>query len=57
MMRQANAARIENLDVALGKYMKKYFGKEVKEKQRSNDIERGIEDYGPNYTHKECILM
>jgi E3 ubiquitin-protein ligase BAH len=47
----------ENLDVTLSKYMKKYFAKEVKEKQRSNEIERGIEDYGPEYAHKDCAVM
>ncbi|KAL6852840.1 hypothetical protein ACO1O0_007388 [Amphichorda felina] len=49
--------KLDNLDIALGKYMKKYFANEVKEKQRANDIERGIEDYGPTYTHKECVVM
>lgn len=39
------------------KYMKKYFPKEVKEKQRANEIERGIEDYGPGYVHQECTVM
>lgn len=47
----------DNLDEALGKYMRKYFAKEVKEKQRANEIERGIEDYGEAYTHRDCILM
>ncbi|GJN82505.1 hypothetical protein PLIIFM63780_006045 [Purpureocillium lilacinum] len=46
-----------NLDHKLEKYMKKYFSKEVKEKQRANEIERGIEDYGPGYTHQECVVM
>ncbi|KAL3952348.1 hypothetical protein ACCO45_014065 [Purpureocillium lilacinum] len=39
-------ASADNLDHKLEKYMKKYFSKEVKEKQRANEIERGIEDYG-----------
>lgn len=47
----------DNLDEDLAKYMRRYFPNEVKEKQRANDIERGIEDYGPAYTHKECIVM
>lgn len=47
----------DNLDHKLEKYMKKYFSKEVKEKQRANEIERGIEDYGPGYTHQECVVM
>ncbi|KAM5372942.1 hypothetical protein ACJZ2D_007279 [Fusarium nematophilum] len=40
-------ASADNLDYQLSKYMKKYFTKEVKEKQRANEIERGVEDYGP----------
>lgn len=50
-------ASADNLDHKLEKYMKKYFSKEVKEKQRANEIERGIEDYGPEYTHQECVVM
>ncbi|UNI17324.1 RING-type E3 ubiquitin transferase [Purpureocillium takamizusanense] len=50
-------ASADNLDHKLEKYMKKYFSKEVKEKQRANEIERGIEDYGPGYTHQECMIM
>ncbi|KAF5617739.1 RING finger [Fusarium sp. NRRL 25303] len=46
-----------NLDYELQKYMKKYFAKEVKEKARANEIERGIEDYGPGYVHQECCIM
>ncbi|KAF4967092.1 hypothetical protein FSARC_5313 [Fusarium sarcochroum] len=46
-----------NLDYELQKYMKKYFAKEVKEKERTNEIERGIEDYGPGYVHQECCIM
>ncbi|KAF7549214.1 hypothetical protein G7Z17_g6554 [Cylindrodendrum hubeiense] len=50
-------ASTENLDFELSKYMRKYFPKEAKEKQRSNDIERGIEDFGPGYVHRECTVM
>ena len=50
-------ASLENLDNDLTRYMQRYFAKEVKQKQRENDIERGIEDYGPSYTHKECTVM
>ena len=48
---------IDNLDQKLEKYLRKYFAKEVKEKQRANETERGIEDYGPGYTHQECTVM
>ncbi|KHO01116.1 RING-14 protein [Metarhizium album ARSEF 1941] len=50
-------ASADNLDRVLEKYMKKYFAKEVKEKQRANEMERGIEDYGPGYTHHDCLVM
>ena len=48
---------IDNLDRQLEKYLEKYFPKEVKEKRRANEIERGIEDYGPNYKHQDCVVM
>ncbi|CAM1503719.1 Fc.00g013100.m01.CDS01 [Cosmosporella sp. VM-42] len=50
-------ASVDNLDQKLEKYLRKYFSKEVKEKQRSNEIERGLEDYGPGYTHQDCTVM
>ncbi|KAM3550617.1 hypothetical protein ARSEF4850_008252 [Beauveria asiatica] len=48
---------IDNLDLRLERYLEKYFPKEVKEKQRANEIERGIEDYGPGYQHQDCLVM
>ncbi|KAF6813141.1 RING-14 protein [Colletotrichum plurivorum] len=50
-------ASADNLDIQLERYMRKYFPKESKEKQRANEIERGIEDYGPEYVHSECSVM
>lgn len=47
----------DNLDHRLEKYLEKYFPKEVKEKQKANEMERGIEDYGPGYKHQECLMM
>ncbi|KAM3470219.1 hypothetical protein MY8738_009830 [Beauveria namnaoensis] len=47
----------DNLDLRLERYLEKYFPKEVKEKQRANEIERGIEDYGPGYQHQDCLVM
>ena len=47
----------DNLDIELAKYLRKYFSKEAKEKQKADDIERGIEDYGPDYKHNECTIM
>ncbi|KAM0322383.1 hypothetical protein ACHAQA_009450 [Verticillium albo-atrum] len=50
-------ASADNLDIDLDRYMRKYFNKEVKEKTRANDIERGMEDYGPGYVHSDCTVM
>lgn len=47
----------DNLDHRLERYLEKYFPKEVKEKQRANEMERGIEDYGPGYKHQDCLVM
>lgn len=47
----------DNLDMDLEKYMRKHFRKEVKEKQRQNEIERGIEDYGQGYAPHDCCVM
>ncbi|CAH0037052.1 unnamed protein product [Clonostachys solani] len=50
-------ATIMNLDDDLAKYMKKHFPTEVSDKERHNQIERGLEDYGPGYKHQECSVM
>ncbi|PHH67598.1 hypothetical protein CDD82_1293 [Ophiocordyceps australis] len=50
-------ASADNLDEKLGRFLKKYFPEEVKEKQRANEIERGIEEYGPGYKHQDCVIM
>lgn len=47
----------DNIDHQLEKYMRKYFAREVKDKQRTNDIERGVEDFGANYKKSECNIM
>ncbi|KAK5995806.1 putative RING finger protein C6B12.07c [Cladobotryum mycophilum] len=47
----------DHLDHDLEKFMKKYFPREVKEKQRANEIESGIEEFGPGYTQPKCIIM
>ena len=49
----------DNLDRGLEKYMRKYFAKETSEKVRQNELERGIEDYGPNYDPRQdkCVVM
>jgi E3 ubiquitin-protein ligase BAH len=47
----------DNLDNDLAKQMKTYFRKEVREKQYQNELERGIEDYGPSYKPPKCTVM
>ncbi|ROT37925.1 RING-14 protein [Sodiomyces alkalinus F11] len=47
----------DSLDIELERYMRKYFRKEVKEKAQANEIERGIEEYGPGYVHSSCTVM
>lgn len=46
-----------NLDVQLEKFLRRYFPKETREKQKANDLERGIEMYGPSYRNDECTIM
>lgn len=46
-----------HLDDDLAKYMKKHFPTEVSDKERHNQMERGLEDYGPGYKHQECSVM
>jgi E3 ubiquitin-protein ligase BAH len=50
-------ASTDNLDNDLAKQMKTYFRKEVREKQDQNELERGIEDYGPSYKPPKCTVM
>ncbi|KAL7932373.1 SPX domain-containing protein [Trichoderma chlorosporum] len=50
-------ASTENIDTELEKFMKKYFLPEVKEKQRANDMERGVEEFGEGYKPSECCVM
>lgn len=49
--------KIEHLDVKLQSFMKRYFPKETKEKLKANDLERGIELYGPSYQNSDCCVM
>lgn len=37
--------------------MRQYFRKETEEKQRANEIERGMEIFGDQYKHSSCVLM
>ncbi|KAL8405053.1 hypothetical protein RB594_009804 [Gaeumannomyces avenae] len=50
-------ADLRNLDHELARYMDLYFKKETKEKQKSNDLERGIEMFGENYRPDSCLVM
>ncbi|KAH8891684.1 hypothetical protein GQ53DRAFT_648376 [Thozetella sp. PMI_491] len=51
------AADCDNLDPKLEAFMKRWFPKEVNEKQISNDIERGKELFGPSYEYHRCAVM
>ncbi len=44
-----------NLDPALMNFLTKYFPKEVKEKQKSNERASGIDRYGEDYD--KCVVM
>ncbi|PKS07060.1 hypothetical protein jhhlp_005657 [Lomentospora prolificans] len=46
-----------NLDIQLEKFLRKYFPTETREKKKANELERGIETYGPGYRNDECRLM
>ena len=48
---------VGNLDHELAKQMKKYFVEEVREKQKQNELERRIEDFGPDFKPKPCVMM
>ncbi|PSR85509.1 SPX domain-domain-containing protein [Coniella lustricola] len=50
-------ADLNNIDKSLEKFMKQYFRKETEEKQRANEIERGMEIFGDQYKHSSCVLM
>ncbi|KAI1857405.1 uncharacterized protein JN550_013223 [Neoarthrinium moseri] len=47
----------ENFDTAHAEFLKEYFPKEVKEKIRANELERGKEIFGPDYTDRPCCVM
>lgn len=48
----------DNLDEELMSYMKRWFPRERKEKQRQNEIEAGVEVFGEAYRDtKPCIIM
>ncbi|KFA72381.1 hypothetical protein S40288_05614 [Stachybotrys chartarum IBT 40288] len=50
-------ASAENVDLELEKFLKKNFPVDVKEKQRANEIERAMEDYGPGHIGMGCSTM
>ncbi|KAL6851984.1 SPX domain-containing protein [Trichoderma novae-zelandiae] len=50
-------ASAKNIDSDLERFMRKNFPAEVKEKERADQIERGIEEFGPSYKPAECTVM
>ncbi|KAI4597795.1 hypothetical protein KJ359_004071 [Pestalotiopsis sp. 9143b] len=51
------AAGMENFDAAHAAFLKEYFPREVKEKIKANELERGKEIFGPDYTDRPCSVM
>lgn len=51
------AAGMENFDAAHAAFLKEYFPREVKEKIRANELERGKEIFGPDYSDRPCSVM
>ena len=51
------AADTSNFDPRLEEFMKRWFRKEVSEKQLANEIERGKELFGEDYKHHRCNIM
>jgi hypothetical protein len=47
---------IDNLDVELADYLKKWFPEEVKSKQKYNELMAGVDEYGEVYRDR-CIVM
>lgn len=54
---RANGLCIANIDRDLKRFMTQYFKKETDEKQRADEIERGIEIFGDQYRHSSCLVM
>ncbi|TAQ84600.1 hypothetical protein B7494_g7081 [Chlorociboria aeruginascens] len=53
-------ANTDNIDNKFSAYLKKYFPKEVREKQIQLEIQSGIEQFGPYYKHpseQKCLVM
>ncbi|KAF3763728.1 hypothetical protein M406DRAFT_332180 [Cryphonectria parasitica EP155] len=50
-------ADLSNIDKNLERFMRQYFRKETDEKQKANEIERGMEIFGDQYKHSSCLVM
>lgn len=48
---------LDNLDEKHAKFLKEHFPKEVKEKLKASELERGREIFGPDYVHRPCCVM
>lgn len=46
-----------NIDLLMMHFLEKYFPREVKAKQKENEIAAGIDLYGENYTAQKCVVM
>ncbi|KAH6653707.1 SPX domain-containing protein [Truncatella angustata] len=50
-------AGMNNFDHTHANFLKEYFPKEVKEKIKANELERGKEIFGPDYSDRPCSVM
>lgn len=50
-------AGYDNYDKKLASFLREYFPKDVREKLKANNLERGKEIYGPDYTDRPCCVM
>jgi hypothetical protein len=47
----------DNLDHELAAFLKKWFPDEVKNKQRYNELQAGVDQYGEVYASQKCVVM
>lgn len=58
MIRDSLLTGVEaNIDKNLKRFMVQYFKKETDEKQKADEIERGVEIFGDQYRHSSCLVM
>lgn len=48
---------LDNLDLELADFLKKWFPDEVKAKQKYNEMMAGVDQYGEVYADAKCSIM